>query len=74
MIGIRGYGFKSMSIKWLLRFGNVIMKVELEMWLVKCLFYFGNVIMKVEILELEWFQTLNFVFIIVLISKLVNPN
>ena len=55
MIGIRGYGLRTMSIKWLLKFGNVIMKVDLEMWLVKCLLYFGNDIMKVESLDLKWY-------------------
>ena len=32
---------------WLLEFGNVIMKVDLELWLFTSLFDFGNVIMKV---------------------------
>ena len=54
MIGIGGYGFRTMPIKWLLKFGNVIMKVDLEMWLVVFI-VFGNVIMKVESLDLRWF-------------------
>ena len=69
MIGIRGYGFRTMFNQM-----DIEIKVDLELRLIKWLLDFGNVIMKVEILELEWFQTLNFVFIIVLISKLVDPN
>ena len=55
MIGIGEYGFRTISIKWLLKFGNVIMKVDLGMCLIKWLLDFGNVIMKVESLELKWF-------------------
>ena len=42
-------------IKWLLKFGNVIIKVDLKPWFIKWLLDFGNVIMKVESLELKWF-------------------
>ena len=34
---------------------NVIMKVDLELWLIKWLLDFGNVIILIESLEPKWF-------------------